>query len=362
MRNPRSVLSAWLLSALGYFSLVLPTAMAAGDAAPQATAAPHDGQHDFDFNIGTWKTHIRRLVHPLTGSTTWMELNGTVSVRKIWDGRAQLEEVEADGPTGHFEDLQLFLYRPEAHQWTLSFANSAVGTLSEAAIGEFKNGQAEFYDQETLNGRAILVRIVWSHINPDSHHFEQSFSDDGGKTWEANFVADVTRAKEPSSTSSEPASESSDAPRDFDFNFGKWKTHITRLEHPLSGSQKWVDYDGTSDVSKVWNGRASLFELEASGPAGQVEGVGLRLYNPKSHQWSLNWANARDGIMGTPMVGEFVDGQGQFYDQEEFAGRVIFSRNGFYDIKPDSSRFEQAFSGDAGKTWETNWIMTFSRG
>jgi hypothetical protein len=362
MKTPRPVLLAILLTALGYFLSAVPTAMAVGEAAPQGTATQRDGQHDFDFNIGTWKTHIRRLLHPLTGSTTWLELNGAASVREIWDGRAQLEEVEADGPTGHFEDLQLFLYRPESHQWTLSFANSAVGTLSEPAIGEFKNGQAEFYDQETLNGRAILVRIIWSDITPDSHRFEQSFSDDGGKTWEANFIANVTREKELENKLPSPqVSESSDGTHDFDFNFGKWKTHITRLVHPLSSSQTWVDYDGTSDVSKVWNGRASLFELEASGPSGRVEGVGLRLYNPKSRQWSLNWANGRDGIMGTPMVGEFAHGRGEFYDQEEFQGRIIFSRNGFYDIKPDSSRFEQAFSGDEGKTWETNWIMTFTR-
>jgi hypothetical protein len=65
-----------------------------------------DGQHDF-FIVGKWKTHIRRLQHPLTGSTTWIELNGTVTVLKVWDGRAQLEEIEADGPAGHFEGLTL---------------------------------------------------------------------------------------------------------------------------------------------------------------------------------------------------------------------------------------------------------------
>jgi len=152
-----------------------------------------------------------------------------------------------------------------------------------------------------------------------------------------------------------------DGQHDFDFHFGTWKTHISRLQHPLTGSTTWVEYAGVSVVRKVWDGRASLFELEASGPAGHLEGAGLRLYNPESHQWSLNWANSTDGVMTSPNVGEFKDGRGDFFDQEDFNGRAILVRGSFSDITPDSSKFEQAFSADGGKTWEVNWIMTFTR-
>jgi hypothetical protein len=337
---------------------------AVGANASSTASGSRDGQHDFDFNIGMWRTHIRRLLHPLSGSDDWVDLDGTVTVRKFWGGRAQVEEIEADGSTGHFEGLTLFLYNPQAHQWGQYFANSAAGILNPPVIGEFKNGRGEFFDQETFNDRAILVRMVWSDITADSHHVEQSFSEDGGKTWEPNFIATLTRENETqkkSENASPQPSESDQGSHDFDFNFGVWKTHITRLEHPLSGSQTWVDYDGTSEVSKIWNGRASLFELEAAGPAGHIEGIGLRLYNPKSRQWSLNWASSRDGVIGKPMIGEFAHGEGYFYDQEDFQGRSVLDRNGFSDIKPDSSRFEQAFSDDGGKNWETNWIMTFTR-
>jgi hypothetical protein len=152
-----------------------------------------------------------------------------------------------------------------------------------------------------------------------------------------------------------------DGQHDFDFSIGTWKTHVSRLLHPLTGSTTWVQYEGISVVRKVWNGRASLFELEVHGPAGQIEGVGLRLYNPQSHQWSLNWANSHDGTMSQPMIGEFKNGHGEFFDQETFNGRTIFGRNGFSDITPNSCRFAQAFSDDGGKTWETNWVMTFTR-
>jgi hypothetical protein len=337
--------------------------------APAAAAqagAMRDGQHDFDFNIGTWHTHIRMLQHPLSGSDTWLELDGTVVVRSVWKGWAELEEIEAEGPNRHFEGLTLFLYNPAAHQWSQVFANSNDGTLQRPAIGEFKNGRGEFFDQESFKGREILVRGVWSDITKDSHRFEQSYSDDGGKTWESNFIGTLSRQKTaeartgPAATAPPSAGQSS-GQRDFDFNFGTWKTHVSRLVQPLAGATQWVDYDGNSVVSKVWNGRASLFELDVNGPAGHIEGVGLRLYNPQSHQWSLNWANGRDGVMTQPMIGEFKDRRGEFFDQETFNGRSILARNGFSDITPTRARFEQAFSDDGGKTWETNWKMTFTR-
>jgi hypothetical protein len=155
-----------------------------------------DGQHDFDFEIGTWKTQLSRLQSPLTGSTTWVEYEGTSVGRKVWDGRANLVELDVAGPAGRIEGLSLRLYNPEAHQWSLHFSNSRLGTMSPPVIGEFKNGRGEFFGQETLNGRAIFVKFVITNITPDSWRFEQSFSDDGGKTWEVNWIAIDTRVNE----------------------------------------------------------------------------------------------------------------------------------------------------------------------
>jgi hypothetical protein len=161
-----------------------------------ATTARRDGRHDFDFEIGTWKTHLRRLTAPLSGSSQWVEYEGITVVRKVWGGRANLAELEADGPTGHLQVLSLRLYDPQAHQWSLNTASSRSGTLGTPTIGEFRDGRGEFYDQEVFNGRTILVRNVWSNITADSCRFEQSFSDDGGKTWEVNWIAVDTRIKD----------------------------------------------------------------------------------------------------------------------------------------------------------------------
>jgi hypothetical protein len=174
-----------------------------GSAFPGANSASaqnpseRDGQRDFDFELGSWKIHLKRLVHPLTGSTTWVAFDGMSVARKAWDGRAQIEEFEVGGPNGKIEGLTLRLYNPQAHQWSLYWANSKEGIIGGPPnVGEFKNGRGEFFCQDTFNGRAILVRYVWSDITPNSAHFEQSYSTDGGRTWEANWITDQVRVKE----------------------------------------------------------------------------------------------------------------------------------------------------------------------
>jgi hypothetical protein len=163
--------------------------------APAVPAAAPDGAHDFDWEIGTWKTHVKRLLHPLTGSNTWAEYDGSSAIRKVWGGKANLVELEVDGPAGHLELMSLRLYDPDAHQWSLNVASSRGGGLGVPTLGGFKGGKAEFYDQETWAGKPIRVRFVISDIHPDSAHFEQAFSGDGGKTWETNWIADDTRLK-----------------------------------------------------------------------------------------------------------------------------------------------------------------------
>jgi hypothetical protein len=155
--------------------------------------------------------------------------------------------------------------------------------------------------------------------------------------------------------------QSSDGQRDFDFEFGEWKAKLRRRLRPLTGSTTWVEYQGTSVVRRVWDGKANLGELDVSGTAGRIVGLSLRLYDPEARQWRISWANSADGQLGPPMIGGFQNGRGEFYNQELFNGRAIFVRFIFSDIRPDSFRLEQAFSDDGGKTWEPNWISEFTR-
>ena len=97
----------------------------------KADATQRDGQHDFDFAVGTWKTSVRRLLNPLSGSNDWVEGTGTVSTRKVWGGRAQLEELTMDTGDTHLKGLAMRLYNPKTHQWRLHWANAKKSVLSD---------------------------------------------------------------------------------------------------------------------------------------------------------------------------------------------------------------------------------------
>ncbi len=128
---------------------ILGLAQQNSEASKTTPATQRDGQHDFDFEIGNWKIHLKRLDHRLVGSTNWVEFDGTSVTRKIWDGRSQLEEFETDSPAGgHIEGLTLRLYDPQTHQWSLYWATSKSGVMGVPTIGEFKNGRGEFFDTE----------------------------------------------------------------------------------------------------------------------------------------------------------------------------------------------------------------------
>lgn len=167
------------------------TSLVAAEAAP-APAAERDGAHDFDPLLGRWKFHLKRRLKPLTGSNTWIDLEGTGDCRKLWDG-AMIEQAIFDGADTHIEGSVERLYNPQSHQWRLYWANRKTGIMDPPQVGKFKDGRGEFFAKDTVDGKAIVVRFAWTALNTRSPHFEQSYSADGGKTWEVNWITDQTR-------------------------------------------------------------------------------------------------------------------------------------------------------------------------
>jgi hypothetical protein len=173
------------------FTFCLQSGEALAQAAPQ-----HDGGHDFDFLIGDWKAHVKRLPERLVGSNTWIEYDGISKHKKILDSNANFEEFEVDNAAKHLhlKAQTLRLYNPDTHQWSIYLVDVDKGTLGlPPVVGQFTGRHGEFFDQEDWKGRAVLVRFAWTDISPKSAHMEQSFSPDGGKTWEVNWICELSR-------------------------------------------------------------------------------------------------------------------------------------------------------------------------
>ena len=173
--------------------LALTAGAAPGEAAPipsTAGAAVAEGQRSFDWEIGTWRSHVRVLADPLSESADeWLSFEGTSVVRPLMDGRANVVEFDVQGSAGRIEALNLRLYEPQADRWSLSFVNMRDGLLMPAVYGGFHDGVGEFYGDDQLDGRPIKVRFLIVRKGPDKARFEQAFSDDGGETWETNWIA-----------------------------------------------------------------------------------------------------------------------------------------------------------------------------
>lgn len=174
--------------------------LAAVSAAPlQAAAAPEvtqrDGQHDFDWEIGNWTTHVRVLRNPLSGAAPdWAEYRGTSLVKPILGGRANSVELSVRGDRGAIEGVSLRLYNPQVGQWSLNYATVRGGVMTAPVYGRFDGkGRGLFYGQDMLDGKAILVRFDIRLESPDRARFEQAYSADGGATWETNWIAVDTR-------------------------------------------------------------------------------------------------------------------------------------------------------------------------
>ena len=312
-----------------------------------------DGQHDFDFHFGTWRTHI--LVRGAGGK--WSQMTGTVTDLPVWHGRANIEKIEAAGPGGHFQGVTLFLYNPKTAQWSQRYAGSTDGILDPAYYGRFSHGQGRFYGTGESGGRKVLERGIWSRITPDSYHYEIASSTDGGRIWKTEFIAQLSRISKSASYDTS-APRASGHERDFDFNVGAWNTSIRAVLDPLKSPGAWSGLHGTHVVRRVWDDWANLGQLEVDGPQGHMEFLALRLYDRKTQQWRVYFANGANGRLDPPMIGTFADGVGRFVGLERVDGKTVLMRNKWFDITSHSCRQDWSLSTDGGKTWIPTWIST----
>jgi hypothetical protein len=156
--------------------------------------------------------------------------------------------------------------------------------------------------------------------------------------------------------------QNSPTPTDFDFLIGNWDVSHCRLKERLAGCTEWVKFTGTSETRKVLGGSGNIEDNTLQLPEGTYRAVALRSFNSSKGEWAIWWLDSRSPwSLDTPVIGSFANGVGLFYANDTFSGRPIRVRFTWTASNPEAPRWEQAFSQDAGATWETNWTMDFSR-
>jgi hypothetical protein len=145
---------------------------------------------------------------------------------------------------------------------------------------------------------------------------------------------------------------------DFDFLVGNWNVANRRLKERLTGRLEWEDSTSTCRCWNLFDGAANVDEYTF--PGGRY-GLTLRVLDTATNEWSLYWSDSRLGTLMSPVVGTFDGPEGRFYGDEDHNGTKVRVRYIWSRITPTSARWEQAFSTDGEKTWETNWIMDFTR-
>ena len=193
IRKARTLVPIILGLALG---MPLAASLHAQTPSDPADFPQRDGSHDFDFLIGDWKAHVRRLPDRLNKSNVWIEYDGISNHKKLLDSNANFEEFDVTSTDKklRIKAQTLRLYNPDSHQWSIYLVDVDKGTLGlPPVVGVFTGNRGEFFDQEEYKGHAILVRYMWLKISPKSARMEQSFSPDGGKTWEVNWICELSR-------------------------------------------------------------------------------------------------------------------------------------------------------------------------
>jgi hypothetical protein len=311
---------------------------------------------DFGFLAGDWNVHHRRML-PETGE--WAEFEGTCRNRLLMEGDAIMDDCWLNDPRRAYHAVALRALDPKTRLWSIWWLDGRypTGPVGPPMRGGFEDGVGTFYNDYEQSGKPMRGRFVWSQITSSSAQWEQATSADGGKTWDTNWIMKFSRA----ATLRGHTDNGAERPRDFQFLQGDWRVSHRYLRATPQGNA-WTDAVGTCSHRPAMDGWANVEEYRFDAPSGSYRAVGLRSYDASNGQWFVWWLDGRDpsATLDPPMQGKFANGGATFYGQIEIKGhptRVRFQ----WSPLPSAPRWEQAYSADDGKTWETNWIMQFSR-
>jgi hypothetical protein len=355
MKGFRRVLAfvAWATIALG----IHPARSSDPQPLSLAAVADRTGRNDFDFLFGEWTVHHRRLK---PGTREWMEFEGTCVTRPLMEGASNVEEHALRSPTGAYRAVGLRAFDAKTGEWAIWWLDgrSPHGPKDPPVKGRFRDGVGTFESEYQQDGKSMRVRYVWSRITRTSARWEQATSADGGKTWDVNWIMEFERAA--SIAAATPPEAAVSGVHDFDFLRGEWRVRHRSLR---AATGDWLEVDGTCTNGPLIGGWANLEEHAIRAPNGSYRALGLRAYDPKTGLWAIWWLDGRNphGAFDPPLTGRFDKGVGTFEGRTTLNDKPVGIRFVWSQITPRSARWEQAYSSDDGKTWETVWTMEFQR-
>jgi hypothetical protein len=314
---------------------------------------------DFDFLVGSWNVEHRRLCEPLTGSDEWDTVGGSsATARTYLDGAVSVDEITF--PKQGASGMSLRLFSPERDEWSIYWLSSRDGKVGPPVHGRWEDGTCRLIgDDVHTDGTPVRVTYEWSELADQSARWQQAYSTDGGTSWETNWLMDFSR------TSYEPVDVPDDhLPKltsDFDFLTGTWRVQNRKLRSRLTGCDEWDEFESTFVARTHFNGGISIDEGAVPFPSA-YRGMTFRVYDVEAREWALHWFDSRSLTMDeTPVRGRFGDGVGEFVAEDTHEGIPILCRFRWTVLSDESATWEQAFSTDDGKNWETNWTNRQTR-
>jgi hypothetical protein len=337
-------------------ALALPGVARAGSA-----VWPND---DWAWLVGTWDVENRKLRERLTGNSDWLEFPSKSALWLTMNGLGTIDDNAFIMKDGVYRAAGIRAWDPATGTWAIWWLDGrAPATIDPPVRGVFRGDEGTFFGADTLRGRPIDVRFHWQGIHGARPHWQQSFSPDGGKTWEMNFENFFSRTSTvPTPLPLLPGEAAGTAPSDWDFLAGRWRVRHRRLTKRLVGNRDWQNFEGTLVNRPLMGGAGNFSDNEMHLPNGVVRSVGLRAYDPARAVWSswfLDGRSPRD--IAPPLIGRFEGGVGTLASTEHVDGKAVLTRVQWTRIGPDSARWEQSASANGGATWEVNWVSELRR-
>ncbi|WP_423603011.1 hypothetical protein [Sphingomonas sp. MS122] len=358
MRMFGSVDRREVLTGLGCSGLIL-----AGSPG-RALAQPADRRRDWAWLEGNWRVEHRRLRRRLARDTHWDRFAGTSAMWLTLDGLGTIDDNLLHLPGGDYRAMGIRAYDPATGRWSIWWLDGRNPTrIDPPVLGRFEGETGTFTGADMFEGRPIDVRFHWQGIRGPRPHWQQSFSPDGGATWEMNWENFFTRTSAaPTPLPLLPRGDAARAPDDWGFLAGRWKVHHRKLRRRLAGSRDWDEFGGTFVNWPVLGGNGNVGDNLMQAPSGTFRGVGFRAWDPATREWLSWWLDGRDpSRIGQPLRGRFVDGIGTYLSDDVHEGRPVKTRVTWSRITGKTARWEQAFSADGGQSWEVNWTSDFTR-